>query len=90
MASVDADHVGAASGFNSVMARIGGLIATAVFGFVVAQGASEDFLAGFRAAVSVGAASAGIAAAAAFLLVSPKRSTPMGWTKARTSKGLRR
>jgi MFS family permease len=37
MASVDPDHVGAASGFNSAMARIAGLIATALLGFVFAQ-----------------------------------------------------
>ena len=49
IASVDADHVGAASGFNSAVARIGGLIATALLGFVFAEHSSPDaFVAGFR------------------------------------------
>ena len=37
ISSVDADHVGPASGFNSAVARVGGLIATALLGFVFAQ-----------------------------------------------------
>ncbi|GAC1500894.1 MAG: hypothetical protein NVS1B6_07210 [Steroidobacteraceae bacterium] len=42
MASVDTDHVGAASGFNSAVARIAGLVATALLGFVFArQGSAE-------------------------------------------------
>lgn len=72
MASVDQRHVGAASGFNSAVARIGGLIATALLGFVFAGSGSSDFVDGFRAAAAVGALSAGIAAAAALLLVSPE------------------
>jgi tRNA-splicing ligase RtcB len=35
-------HVGAASGFNSAVARIAGLIATALLGFVFAQQGSAD------------------------------------------------
>ena len=70
MASVDADHIGAASGFNSAVARIGGLIATALLGFVLAQQASEAaFVAGFRLAALLGAASAALAAVAAMLLI---------------------
>jgi EmrB/QacA subfamily drug resistance transporter len=72
MSSVDADHVGAASGFNSAVARIGGLIATALLGFVFAEAASaESFVAGFRVAAIVGAVSAGVAAIAAFVLIAP-------------------
>ena len=37
MASVEADHVGTASGFNSAVARIAGLVATALLGFVFAS-----------------------------------------------------
>jgi EmrB/QacA subfamily drug resistance transporter len=44
MASVDADHVGAASGFNSALARIGGLLATALLGFVFAAAGDDAAL----------------------------------------------
>jgi EmrB/QacA subfamily drug resistance transporter len=70
IASVDADHVGAASGFNSAVARIGGLIATALSGFVFAlQGSAESFVAGFRVAALIGAALAGTASICAILLI---------------------
>ena len=83
MASVDPGHVGTASGFNSAVARIAGLIATALLGFVFAQqGSSNAFIAGFRLAVLVGAVSAAVAAGCAFLLirppVSPARSSTSG------------
>jgi EmrB/QacA subfamily drug resistance transporter len=44
MESVDADHVGAASGFNSALARIGGLLATALLGFVFAAAGDDAAL----------------------------------------------
>lgn len=70
MGSVDADHVGAASGFNSAVARIGGLIATALLGFVfVEQGSREALLAGVHAAALVGAAVAAVAGACALVLI---------------------
>ena len=74
MASVDTDHVGAASGFNSAVARIAGLVATALLGFVFArQGSAEDFMRGFRAASIIGGASAALAAGCALILLrSPK------------------
>jgi predicted MFS family arabinose efflux permease len=73
MTSVNADHVGLASGFNSAVARIAGLIATALLGFVFARQASaQSFLIGFRAAALIGAASAALAAASAALLVDSK------------------
>jgi predicted MFS family arabinose efflux permease len=71
MASVDPGHVGVASGFNSAVARIAGLIATALLGFVFARGSAETFIAAFRVAVLVGAASAAVAAGCAFLLIRP-------------------
>ncbi len=72
MASVDADHVGIASGFNSAMARIAGLVATASLGFVFArQGSTDGFLIGFRTAALIGAASAMLAAAFALFLIHP-------------------
>jgi len=70
MNSVDADHVGAASGFNSAVARMGGLIATALLGFVFAeQGSRAALLASVHVAALVGAGLAAAAAACAFLLV---------------------
>ena len=73
MTSVDADHVGLASGFNSAVARIAGLIATALLGFVFArQESTEAFMVGFRAAALIGAASAAFAAGSALLLVHPR------------------
>ena len=73
MASVDTDHVGLASGFNSAMARIGGLVATALLGFVFArQESPESFLTAFRAAALIGAASAALAAGFAVVLIHPR------------------
>jgi EmrB/QacA subfamily drug resistance transporter len=70
MASVEADHVGAASGFNSAIARIAGLMATALLGFVFAQSSGDGFLLAFRIAVLTGAVASAIAAGCAWLLVS--------------------
>jgi EmrB/QacA subfamily drug resistance transporter len=81
MSSVDADHVGAASGFNSAVARLGGLIATALLGLVFAeQGARDALLASAHVAALVGAGLAALAAASAFLLVSdlPAKETAHG------------
>jgi EmrB/QacA subfamily drug resistance transporter len=73
MTSVDADHVGLASGFNSAVARVAGLIATALLGFVFArQESTEAFMVGFRAAALIGAASAAFAAGSAVFLVRPR------------------
>jgi EmrB/QacA subfamily drug resistance transporter len=73
MTSVDSDHVGLASGFNSAVARIAGLIATASLGFVFAREQSaQSFVAGFRAAALIGAASAVLAAGFAFFLIGRK------------------
>jgi EmrB/QacA subfamily drug resistance transporter len=70
MASVDAGHVGVASGFNNATARIAGLVATALLGFVFAkQSSASDFIAAFRAAAFVGAGSAAAAAAFAAALI---------------------
>jgi EmrB/QacA subfamily drug resistance transporter len=76
MASVDVDHMGIASGFNSAVARIAGLIATALLGFVfVRQGTMDAFVAAFRTAAMIGAAASALAAVCAFFLVpsSPHR-----------------
>jgi predicted MFS family arabinose efflux permease len=73
MATVDTAHVGAASGFNSAVARVGGLVATALVGFVFAQeGAPETFLAAVHAAALWGAGLA-LSAAACAILLTPAR-----------------
>ncbi len=72
LGAVDDDHVGAASGFNSAVARVGGLIATALVGFVWAlQGSPDAFIAGFRAAALAAAAAALVASAGAVWLIRP-------------------
>ena len=74
MSSVDVDHVGAASGFNSAVARIGGLVATALLGFVfVEQHARAALLASAHAAALAGAALAALAAVCALILIRAKR-----------------
>jgi hypothetical protein len=75
--SVDTDHVGAASGFNSAVARIAGLVATALLGFVFAkEGSARDFIGSFRTAALIGGGAAMVAALCALLLV--KKSPPGG------------
>lgn len=66
--SVDARHVGSASGFNSAVARTGGLIATALIGSVLA--AKEASLASaFGTAALIGATACVAAALCAFFLI---------------------
>jgi EmrB/QacA subfamily drug resistance transporter len=70
MASVDARHVGTANGFNSAIARTGGLIATALLGSVLeASGKALD--AAFDRAVLAAAAAAALAGAAALFMLRP-------------------
>jgi EmrB/QacA subfamily drug resistance transporter len=67
LASVDARHTASASGFNSAVARTGGLIATALLGSVLAaEGAA--LLGAFRVAMIAGALACLLAAASAFML----------------------
>ena len=71
MASAGADHVGTANGFNSAVARTGGLIATALLGSVLA--ARGEALAGaFATAAWVTAGGAALSALAAYLLLRPE------------------
>ena len=70
MASVDARHVGTANGFNSAIARTGGLIATALLGSVLAaQGKALE--AAFDRAVLAAAAGAALAGVAALIMLRP-------------------
>ncbi|QDZ06286.1 MFS transporter [Sphingomonas panacisoli] len=66
LSSVDDDHTGTASGFNSAIARTGGLIATAGSGAVIAA-SGPALIGAFHGAALVGAALAAGAASSAFL-----------------------
>ena len=60
LGSVEEQHVAMASGFNSAVARTGGLIATALLGSVLAS-RGEQLFAGFHAAMTVSALVAALA-----------------------------
>jgi hypothetical protein len=66
LASVDDTHAGTASGFNSAIARTGGLIATAIAGAVIAS-AGRDLITAFHGSALVGAGLALASSAAAFV-----------------------
>jgi len=73
MESVPEDHAGAASGFNSAIARVAGLIATALLGMLFVATTKEALVASFHAAAWVGAVSALLAAISAWVLIRPTR-----------------
>jgi hypothetical protein len=68
--SVDARHTAAASGFNSAVARAGGLVATALLGTVLAAH-GPALLEAFHGAMITGAAACALAALSAFALLAP-------------------
>ena len=71
LASVDSQHTGMVSGFNSALSRTGGLIAVALLGAVLAA-EGESLLAAFRIALIVAAATAALSGLAAFLGLSAR------------------
>jgi MFS family permease len=72
LGAVDARHTGSASGFNSAIARTGGLIGTALLGGVLgAKG--EALMTGFHAAILACAIACAGASVCAFLLISGAR-----------------
>jgi len=60
LSAVDDQHMGTASGFNSAIARTGGLIATALVGVVLSQ-SGDALLSAFRTAAIAGGVLAGAA-----------------------------
>jgi hypothetical protein len=68
LASVDTAHEGSASGFNSAVARIGGLVATALLGVALAASGAA-LLAEAHAAALAGAVAALAASLCAFALM---------------------
>ena len=77
LSSVDAKHTGSASGFNSAVARTGGLIATALLGAVLAA-RGEELVHDFQIASLISAGAALAAAASAFFLLDDKKKAPQG------------
>jgi EmrB/QacA subfamily drug resistance transporter len=72
LASAGADNEGSASGFNSAIARLGGLIATALLGVVLAASGAR-LVREFHIAAMIGAAVSLLAGASALAL--PKRAS---------------
>jgi hypothetical protein len=70
LGSVGAQHSGIASGFNSAVARTGGLIATALASAILVAHA-QGLESAFHGAMMVGAATAAAASACAFLWLAP-------------------
>jgi EmrB/QacA subfamily drug resistance transporter len=68
LASVDSRHTGSASGFNSAVARTGGLIATALLGAVLAA-SGASLTAGFRVALLACAIASAAGAVSGFVLI---------------------
>ena len=68
LGSVEEQHVAMASGFNSAVARTGGLIATALLGSVLAS-AGEQLFSGFHMAMYVSAAVSALAALVALTML---------------------
>jgi EmrB/QacA subfamily drug resistance transporter len=68
LGSVEEQHVAMASGFNSAVARTGGLIATALLGAVLGATGSQLFD-GFHVAMTVSAAVAALASAVALTML---------------------
>ncbi len=73
LGAVDDRHTGSASGFNSAIARAGGLIATALLGSVLGARGGELIQGFHTAALACAIASVAAAACAFFLITAPER-----------------
>jgi EmrB/QacA subfamily drug resistance transporter len=72
LSSVDDDHTGTASGFNSAIARTGGLIATALAGAVMAR-SGASLITAFHSAALIGAGLAFASGIVAFATLAARR-----------------
>jgi MFS family permease len=70
LGAVDSRHTGSASGFNSAIARAGGLIATALLGSVLGT-TGQALVQGFHVAAWTCAIACLAASASAFFLITP-------------------
>ena len=68
LTSVNTLHTGLASGLNSALARVGGLIATALLGSVLI-GRGAALISGFHGAAIVGSLASAVSGVCAFLLI---------------------
>ena len=75
LGSVAEQHVAMASGFNSAVARTGGLIATALLGAVLVM-TGANMIAGFQDAMVAAAAVAALASIVAFLMLGTVKMRP--------------
>ena len=76
LGSVDSRHTGTASGFNSMVSRSGGLIATALCGAVLAH-QGDALVASFHAALWIAAAMAVAAGVTALVMLGPAAAPPL-------------
>jgi len=75
LGSVEEQHVGMASGFNSAVARLGGLIATALLGAVLSR-RGAGLIAGFHDAMIASAVAAALASVVAFAMLGAVKMRP--------------
>jgi EmrB/QacA subfamily drug resistance transporter len=76
LGAVDDAYEGAAAGVNNAVARVAGLIAVALVGFVIGGSNPEAIAAGYRVAMIVAAAASSAAALIAALTVRPSAKNP--------------
>ena len=77
LGSVEESHVAMASGFNSAVARTGGLVATALLGVVLSQ-AGGQLIAGFHGALVASAIAAAAGSLVAWVSLRSSKSPPPG------------
>jgi predicted MFS family arabinose efflux permease len=76
LGSVEERHVAMASGLNSAVARVGGLVATALLGVVLSK-EGEQLIAGFHGAMIASASVAAAASLVAWISLRSSKSPPL-------------